>query len=595
MLRLALIGCFFCTGFSFAQRIKTIDSINRIAYETKVAKAATLDGVFLNNAINSKKIKYVLGEADSYSNLGLVYYYQGKYAQNVDYMLKAIKLYEAAGAKDKQASEYANLGYSMKRRNMQKAQYYMQKGKTIAETENRTFPLMAIYDNYGVLKEMQEQLDSALFFYNKSLLLKENAEDSLGIPYSLNNIGGIYMMKNQFQLAENIYNRALQIRVLKKDAIGIAENFQSLGNLYFAQKKYSLAIDFYKKSLEIALKHRYLFLIQSNYKSIADSYELLKNPTEAFANFKNYSQYKDSLLNKETNSKIAELEIQFDTNKKEKQLVENKNQLLQKEAEAKQRNILLLTVSILAFFTIVIAFLIYRQQKLKNNQQAQEHELKTAIAQIETQNKLQEQRLSISRDLHDNIGAQLTFIISSVDNIKYAFDLQNSRLDNKLQSISNFTKSTILELRDTIWAMNNNEISFEDLRVRILNFIEKAKEAKENVAFHFTIEERLDALKLSSIAGMNIYRTIQEAVNNAIKYSEASEITVSGNLIEDEIKITIHDNGIGFDKSTIEKGNGILNMEKRIEDIGGIFNIASEYGKGTTISALLKNTEYTKP
>jgi len=593
MLRLAFICCFFCTGLLLAQRIKTIDSINKIPYETKVAKAAILDRVFFNNAINSKKIKYVLGEADSYSNLGLVYYYQGKYALNVDYMLKAIKLYEAAGAKDKQASEYANLGYSMKRRDMQKAQYYMQKGKTIAETENSTFPLMGIYDNYGVLKEMQTQLDSALFFYNKSLLLKEQAKDSLGIPYSLNNIGGIYMMKNQFQLAENIYNRALQIRILKKDAIGIAENFQNLGNLYFAQKKYPLAIDFYEKSLEMALKHRYLFLIQSNYKSIADSYELLKNPIEAFANFKNYSQYKDSLLNKETNSKIAELEIQFDTNKKEKQLVENKNELLQKEAEAKQRNMLLLTVSILAFFTIVIAFLIYRQQKLKNNQQAQEHELKTAIAQIETQNKLQEQRLSISRDLHDNIGAQLTFIISSVDNVKYAFDLQNSKLDNKLQSISSFTKSTILELRDTIWAMNNNEISFEDLRVRILNFVEKAKEAKENVAFHFNIDARLDALKLSSIAGMNIYRTIQEAVNNAIKYSEASEIAINGNLIGDDIKITIHDNGIGFDKSTVEKGNGLLNMEKRIEDIGGIFNIASENTKGTTVTALLKRNENT--
>ncbi|MCY7361581.1 MAG: histidine kinase, partial [Ignavibacteria bacterium] len=135
--------------------------------------------------------------------------------------------------------------------------------------------------------------------------------------------------------------------------------------------------------------------------------------------------------------------------------------------------------------------------------------------------------LTISRDLHDNIGAQLTFIISSVDNIKYAFDLQNTKLDDKLQKISNFTKDTIVELRDTIWAMNNNAISFEDLRSRILNFIEKAKVAKENINFKFNIDEKLNKVELTSIVGMNIYRTIQEAVNNAIKYANPTEIEMN--------------------------------------------------------------------
>ncbi len=585
-MRFTLIGILLCSNILMAQH-RTIDSINNIPYEIKVAKAAILDDVFLKNASDSKKTKYVLGEADSYSNLGLVYYYQGKYGQNVDFMLKAIKLYESVGAKDKQASEYANLGYSMKRRNMQKAQYYMQKGKLIAEAGNLTLPLMAIYDNYGVLKEMQKQLDSALFFYNKSLSFKQKAKDSLGIPYSLNNIGGIYAMKNQFDLAEKMYSQSLQIRILRKDSIGMAENFTSLGDLYFVQKSYPTAIDFYKKSLELSLKHRYLFLIQSNYKSIADSYELLKNPIEAFANYKKHSQYKDSLLNKETNSKIAELEIQFDTNKKEKLLAENKNQLLEKAAEVKERTVLLIGVSILTIFIGLVGFLIFRQQKLKNRQLKQEHELKNAISQIETQNKLHDQRLSISRDLHDNIGAQLTFIISSVDNIKYAFDITNSKLDHKLSSISNFTKETILELRDTIWAMNNSEISFEDLRARILNFIEKAKEVRESIQFTFSIDDNLNVLKLTSVQGMNIYRTIQESVNNALKYAEANEIVIDIVRQENNINITIRDDGSGFDMENVMLGNGISNMRKRISDIGGIFKIQSIPGKGTEINIVL--------
>ena len=96
----------------------------------------------------------------------------------------------------------------------------------------------------------------------------------------------------------------------------------------------------------------------------------------------------------------------------------------------------------------------------------------TKEEQIELQNKLHEQRLAISRDLHDNIGAQLTFIISSVDSLKYAFADGNPKLEDKLNNISSFTKETIYELRDTIWAMNKEEITIEDLKTRISNFIE---------------------------------------------------------------------------------------------------------------------------
>ena len=246
-------------------------------------------------------------------------------------------------------------------------------------------------------------------------------------------------------------------------------------------------------------------------------------------------------------------------------------------------------LSLLTFFIALVGFLIYRQQKLKNRQQEQEHELQKAISKIETQNKLHEQRLSISRDLHDNIGAQLTFIISSIDNIKYAFNLNDTKLDNRLQSISTFTKETIIELRDTIWAMNTAVISLEDLMARIFNFIEKAKSAKENIRFNLSIEEKLSQLTLTSVTGMNIYRTIQEAVNNAIKYSHATDVDIIINSIESKLSVTVSDNGIGFDPTTTPKGNGLLNMEKRILGIGGIFKFDSAPTQGTRVEIVLNS------
>ena len=86
---------------------------------------------------------------------------------------------------------------------------------------------------------------------------------------------------------------------------------------------------------------------------------------------------------------------------------------------------------------------------------------------------------------------------------------------------------------------------------------------------------------------MNIYRTIQEAINNALKYAKANKITVNISRINDKINIEITDNGIGFDKESIVMGNGLLNMQKRIEEINGSFEVISSLGKGTNIKILV--------
>ncbi len=569
----------FIISVCFSQNRTSIDSLNTIPFEIRLEKASTLDDDYLLNAKNAQKINYKLGEAESYSNLSLVYYYQGKYENDLKYSLKAISIYESINNQEKLALEYGELGFRMKKNNLQKSIYYMQKGKNISEKNNFQKPLLSIYNNYGYLKELKNENDSALYYYKKGLSIKEKISDSVGIPYSLNNIALIYIKQKKHKESEKLLNRALQIRLQLNDQTGIAENNFYLGDLNFNQNKFNEALPFYEKTLQIAIKNNYLDLMKNCYQVIASCHEKLGNTNESLSNYKKYNQYKDSLTNKETNSKIAELEIQFDTSKKEKQI-------LQQQSDAKQKNFYLIGISVLALLIGLIGYLIYKQQKQKNQQQAQENDLKLAFEKIENQNKLQEQRLNISRDLHDNIGSQLTFIISSVENVKYGFDITNQKLDNKLTNISSFAKDTILELRDTIWAMNSNEISYEDLEVRINNFIEKAKLSQENISFSFAIDQDVKNQKLTSVQGMNVYRTIQEAINNALKYANSDIISVNIKKQENQTKITMTDNGKGFDIETIEKGNGLNNMQKRIEEIGGKFDLNSS-NDGTRIEILI--------
>lgn len=573
----------FILSLTFGQKSnhKKIDSINNLPFEVRLKDAAILDKVYLKNAEESAKIHYDLGEAKSYSNLSLVYYYQGKYEKDLAYSLKAIHIFEKLNDLENLSLEWGELGYRMKKRNLEKAIQYMQKSKQIAEKNNLQKPLLSIYNNYGVLKEMKVEYDSALFYYEKGLALKQKINDQVGIPYSLNNIAGVFVLRKQFDKAEENYQKALEIRKKINDTVGIAENYSYLGDLHLMQKDFKKAIGYYQKSTEITDKHKYLGLSQDSYRKISECYENLGEHQNALQNFKKFSELKDSLINQETNSKIAELEVKFDTNEKEKQL-------LQKQAEVETSRIKFSVAIVFAILASIIGFLFYREQRLKNKQQHQEFELKSAMAQIESQNKLQEQRLSISRDLHDNIGAQLTFIISSLENTKFGIPNLETAVEKRLDKISDFTRNTIVELRDTIWAMNKADFTMEDLSSRIFNFVEHAQSANQNILFNFSIDENLKNKKFSSVVGVNLYRTIQESVNNAMKYANASHIVINAEKFQEGLKIEIKDDGKGFDTENVDLGNGLLNMKKRMEEIGGNFAIHSEIGKGTSVNVELE-------
>ena len=119
--------------------------------------------------------------------------------------------------------------------------------------------------------------------------------------------------------------------------------------------------------------------------------------------------------------KISEMETKYKTAEKEKEILQQKEELLAQELSIKNRTLIaLLLISALVILGI-ISFFEYKKNQFKRNQLQKEIDLKDALSKIKTQNRLQEQRLRISRDLHDNIGSQLTFIISSLDNFKICF------------------------------------------------------------------------------------------------------------------------------------------------------------------------------
>ena len=537
---------------------------------------------YANDAMSISKDSLLT--ASALNNIGRSKRQLGFYEDALTYYLRALDIYDELNKKEEEATVTNNIGlvYSYLGINDKAIEYHL-KAKTAFEELNNKKGISEVYNNIAIIYANDGDLEKALNYFKYSLAIEVNLNDKKGMAESANNVGAVYYYMQEVDSALTYFEQSVTIEKSIGNFAGLPASFNNIAQVLIENKRLSESITYIDSAYQYAKDYKVATEIENSLLNYSEYYEASQNNSKALDYYKAYTQAKDSLLNLDTNSKIAELEIEYQTEKKEKELLEHRADLAEKELDLSKKNNYILGLSALAIVLMLLGYLIYNQQKLKNRQLKKENELNDALIKIETQNKLQNQRLRISRDLHDNIGAQLTFIISSLDNLKYGFQLPE-KLSQKLGNISAFTTTTINELRDTIWAMNKNEITFEDLQVRISNFIDKANLAAHNIVFQLHIEDNVDKIAVfSSIEGMNIYRIIQEAINNALKYADAKTIRLTIEDIDCKLKIIISDDGKGFNQATVKLGNGIQNMKKRAAEINAGLIVDSKEHKGTRI------------
>lgn len=523
--------------------------------------------------------------ASSHNNIGACQRNMGLYEASLKSFLAALKIYDKKEDVLNQAIIYNNMGLVNKSLGVnEKAKSYHQKAIEAYEKLKHKKGLSEAYNNLAIVFVEEDNLEQALAYFKKSLFFEIQLNDKRGVAESLNNVGGVYYYLEQIDSAIVYFNKALKTEYSIKNFAGLASSYNNIGDVHLYKEDYNLAKKCFDSAFYYANKSKSAFDIENTLNYYALFYEAKKDYKNASVYYKKKSVFHDSIQKLSNVKQVQELETKYQTAKKDSEIAKNRADLAEKELKLKKKNTMIFGSLGFAFVMGLLGYLLYKQQKIKNNQLIKEAELKEALLKIETQNKLQEQRLQISRDLHDNIGSQLTFIISSIDNLKY-FDIAREKLVSKFDNISGFTKNTITELRDTIWAMNKNAISIEDLQIRITNFIDQAKLATHGISFDFSIEKNVNVShEFSSIEGMNIYRIIQEAVNNAIKYANTSQIKIQLQQESDKMIFTISDNGIGFSAADIELGNGLNNMKKRALELKADLKIEAEKGKGTRVS-----------
>jgi signal transduction histidine kinase len=224
----------------------------------------------------------------------------------------------------------------------------------------------------------------------------------------------------------------------------------------------------------------------------------------------------------------------------------------------------------------------YRNKVLSD----EEHKAREAVQFEIEKNKEKERRLQmirdeIARDLHDDIGASLSNI-----NILNELARRNSAnpgkageyLSKAAEDIQDISES----LSDIVWNINPRYDNPDHLFIRMKRYAADMMDGK-NIAYELVFPDQDERIPLDMEKRRDFYLVFKEAVNNVIKYSKAANAVVKVEHLNNLLKLTVKDNGTGFDMQVTTQGNGLTNMKKRALDIGGEFSIVSSPGQGTEV------------
>lgn len=206
--------------------------------------------------------------------------------------------------------------------------------------------------------------------------------------------------------------------------------------------------------------------------------------------------------------------------------------------------------------------------------------------------KIEKMRNSIAQDLHDEIGSTLSSISLYSTVMLRSSDHFPKNVSDILDKIVNSTTEIMTSMNDIVWTIKADNDSFEQVVNRMRAFAVTMTEAKQ-IELHFEADPKVERLEMGMDKRKNIYLIFKEAVNNAMKYAECSELSVSIQKEPRALTLEIRDNGIGFEldsrQRTVMNGNGLRGMKDRAKEIGATLEIESALGDGCRIILVVRH------
>ncbi|AMC11391.1 hypothetical protein Lupro_09010 [Lutibacter profundi] len=485
---------------------------------------------------------------------------------------------------------------------------------TIFKKLGKDLNLYQCYNYLGLIYYNLNEFNRAIYYHNKALeYLKNVKEKRLYKEGSLSNLGLVYQKLKDYEKAIESFEKALNNSNLKKRDINFyARLIDNIAYTKFLDGDTTNVVKELYKSLKIRDSVKNISGIVVNKLHLAELYALkqdtskaIKLATEAhdLANKieNNRDKLKSLLLlskidNKKSNTYLKNYVHLNDSLQIEERKIRNKftrirfetDEYIKETEKLSQQKIL---ISVGAFFTILILSFAYflRVQRAKNKELIFEREQQKSNEEIfslmlKQQSKLEEGRLKerhrISEDLHDGVlgkifGTRIGLGFLKINGDEGAIKKHQFFID-ELQTIEKEIRTISHELKNEILSSKKDFFKIID------NLIEQ-KSSLGNFEYKTFYDKEIHWDKINDAIKINLYRILQEALQNIIKYAHASNVEIEFKIKGNTLSLLIKDNGKGFDIFEKRKGIGIKNMKSRVRKLNGTFKINSTFNKGTVI------------
>jgi two-component system, NarL family, sensor kinase len=397
--------------------------------------------------------------------------------------------------------------------------------------------------------------------------------DNMDLANGLNILGRSYQQQGFLTKAIASLKEAALIRGKVSDPSMLASDYLQLADLYARNKQPAQAIRLAKKAEAISLQQANVLKLAAVYQSLSAIYERAGDFKNAARYLKKQLLHRDSLESDQYSQALAQMQVQFETQKKTAENLQLKQENLEARLKHKdqERWMLLLGTGLV----LLAASGIYASKLLKSRYRTRlaiekwNEQKKRTMAIMEGEEK---ERKRIASDLHDGIGQMLaaaSLQLAKAKKGQLPLDTVDEMIRHASTEVRNLSHQVTPEL-----LLHHGLVKALELETDRLN------EAQELTSFSFFTHS--EAPLADAMLSLTLYRCFQELCTNILKHARATEVTIQLYLHREEIQLLMEDNGVGFAPGQQYDGLGIRNIKSRIALYEGILQVDSMPGKGTT-------------
>ena len=530
-----------------------------------------------------KKIKNKSVVASCYNNLGTLNEDLEKYKKALENYFSALDMYSNMGNSFALSVVHSNIANTYSQINEDDlALKHLKKSLETSKNSKNKIYLSSCYNNLGNYYLRKNKLNKALENYNKSLKYINSEKNLESYGKTLLNIGIVYFKMNKPREAIETYEQSLNYLKNERNLIqaykALTEIYNSIGDI----EKSELFLDKLKKIFEenkdnLQLKSDYLFIKS---KVLNSKKQFKKAYSKLYESF----ELNDSLKIVNTEKKLEKLRVRYDTIEKEREieLLKENQELISSELQ-KMKIIRILLIVIIFLILIILIFIYNRNKiikKLNNSLKEKNQELTNMNERLQKTNATKDRFFSIvAHDLKNSIHA-FTGFLSLIN--QQASDQSISQIRKDISELEVHSANVAKLLENLLeWARTQTgNISYQPTKFNINTELHQIIELFTPNAAQKNIKLVYSGTDLFINADKEMIKTVcRNLINNAIKFTnKGGKITVTSEKMNDNLKITVADNGIGMSKETLNK---LFKADKHISITG------TNKEKGTGLGLLL--------